>query len=99
MSEPDATQPPLRAAEDVLSQRLGGTVRLGEAEALDGTVTRSRVMRCRVREAPGGAPVTVILKRFFGPAGSVYDPADWEHSCPAWLRFNEWTVLLFLDRR
>src|SRR5437660_6905813 len=99
MSEPDSTQPILRAAENVLSQHFGGMVQLEKADALDGTITRSGVMRCGVLEAPGGAPETVILKRFFAAEGSVYDPADGKHSSPAWRLFNEWAGLQFLNRR
>src|SRR5207302_5220465 len=88
-----------RAAEKVLTRRFGGTVRLEEADTLGGTVTRSRVLRCRLLEAPGSSPETVIVKRFFGPEGSVYDPTDGKHSSPAWRLYNEWAGLQFLNRR
>jgi len=99
MSEPEATQLILRAAEEVLARRFGGPVRLDEADAFGGTVTRSGVMRGRLLEGPGGAPETVIVKRLFPPDGSADDPADGKHSSPAWRLFNEWAGLEFLRQR
>ncbi|HEY8371312.1 MAG TPA: hypothetical protein VIL00_01075 [Pseudonocardiaceae bacterium] len=64
----------VRAAQAVLSRRVGATVRLAEAEDLGGS-TRSVVVRVRVVETPFTLPRTLVIKHYLSSQGtSGVDP-------------------------
>jgi hypothetical protein len=84
-------------AERVLAVAWGGPVRLGEGERQQGTMHRSRVLRCSLLEAPAGAPATVIVKCAQGDGDQKYDPAEAEPGTPAWRLFSEWAGTQFLN--
>ena len=62
------------AAEAALAHAWNSPVLLGVAEVLR-EQGRNRVLRCPVRDAPDGSPVSVIIKASVGEGVEAFDPA------------------------
>ncbi len=84
---------PRRVAEQLLSNRWGHPVRLGEPDHLS-TGARASVSRYRVQDGPSTAPPTVILKHVRASADVPYTPD--RSSIPAWTFLNDWAGTQFL---
>jgi hypothetical protein len=87
-----------RPPSKVLTRALGGPIRLGPPQSLRDKY-RNRVLRCRVEEAPSGAPPSVIVKAAVGEGENVYDPRTDKPESTAWRFFNEWAGARFLNER
>ena len=83
-------------AEKILAERFGGTVKLvAEKDGLGGS-DRSNVFRCKISDAPSGAPESVIVKQAVARGDETYD-IDSPEWGPAWRLFNDWAGLQFLS--
>lgn len=81
----------IAAAENVLATAWGDPVHLGDGKVLRER-GRNRVLRCSVREAPPGAPDSVIIKASVGDADEVFNPADDTFGGTPWRFYNEWAA-------
>jgi hypothetical protein len=81
-------------AERLLSEQLGGPVRLGEDTALE---ERTHVTRFAVLDGPAGAPPSVIVKRD-RLGGRGLRPGLAEPRAPSSLLFDDWAALQFLSQ-
>ncbi len=77
------------AAEAALALAWHGPLRLGEAMVLR-KQGRNRVLRCPVRDAPDGAPASVIIKASVGEGADAFDPATDVPGSTSWRFHNEW---------
>ena len=82
-------------AERVLSETFGGVVRIEDGIALK---ERAHVARFAVREGPGSAPASVIVKRARVWEGQSYDPDSTDLRAPSAHLFNDWAGLQFLSQ-
>jgi hypothetical protein len=87
----------LRAAENILAARYGGTPRLTVTDTLR-EKSRNRVLRCAVEEATADTPVSVIIKSVDGEGDHAYNPENDAPDGTAWRFYNEWAGNAFLDR-
>jgi hypothetical protein len=80
-------------AEKILSEALGGKIRLEAGEGLGGS-NRSKVYRLKVLEGPNHAPSSIVVKQAAISGDESYDPDA--PKGPAWRLFNDWAGLKFL---
>ncbi len=97
MAELESQHILLQTAEQVLTERFGGPVRIGGEVALESS-ERSQVLRVRVQERPEEIPGSLILKRVRADAEQPYDPDDPTPYRPAWRFFNDWAGAEFLSQ-
>ncbi len=81
-----------RRTEQILMEKFGGAIRLGEAHDLGGSA-RTRVLRFPVLEGPPSAPASITVKQ---SASEAFDPTGADDA--AWLFFNDWASLEFLSQ-
>src|SRR5262245_8433512 len=81
-------------AERVLATTFGRPVLLDLIQAPEGGSGRANLRRCFVRDGPGDAPASVIVKRVALGPEETYDPAA--SAGPSIRLFNEWASLEFL---
>ena len=81
----------LRAAEQLLSDKLNARVEMRLTKTFRGEGERFLVVRCEIIQGPSEAPDSVILKR--APAGQLIPEAPIELTD---LLLNEWATLRFL---
>ena len=80
--------------ERLLSDNLGGPVRLGEGYHLD---DRSHVARFPVLEGSPGCPAALIAKGWRGRDEDCYDPESSDPRAPSARLFDDWAGLQFLS--
>ncbi len=83
----------LAAAERVLTDRWGATLRFGEVQQLSEPRRRNLLLRCGLLEGPPDAPTSVMLKRARRRRNDPDDP----NSRPAVGLFRDWAGLEFLN--
>jgi hypothetical protein len=91
MSGETFQQEMVAAAEQLLQARSGGPVCLGEVVELQ---ERSNVLRAAILDGPAGMPSSVVIKR----ADLPYEPDASAFPASAWLLFNNWAGLEFLNQ-
>ena len=83
----------IATAERLLSEALGGCIRLGAGALLQDGI-RSLVYRFPILDGLPQAPTSVIVKQVKSTERAPYEPQ--RATMPAWAFFNEWASLQFL---
>lgn len=83
-------------AAALLACAFGRPCWLEQEQSFRGPRSRSAVLRLRVVDGASGMPRTVIAKRFRGPEGAPYDPADAAANSSRARLLNEWAGARFL---